>query len=920
MIKKILIALGIVLVLLAGAAILIPMLYKDTIAAKAKDSLSQSVNAKVNFSGADLTIVRSFPNITFCMNDFLITGIREFEGDTLTYIKSLEVKLNLWDVIGGSQMKIRSVSLEKPFIHILTLKDGKANYDIIKEDTSSASPSTAGFKMELESYSASDARIVYDDQSLGFKMTLEKVSHSGKGDFTQDFFTLSTTTAAEKLNVWYGAIKYVSNAKALLTADMDIDMKKYKYTFRENQLLLNELPITVDGWVAMPDEDIDMDLKWAVRQSDFKYLVSLIPGAYTKEFKDLTSAGRIEMNGHVKGIYGENKIPAFGVTVKIDNGMFKYPTLPAAVNNVNVDLKVTNPDGVADHTVINLTKLHVELGSEPFDARLYVTTPVSDAAIDGALKGTVNLANIRNFIPQEPGTELNGIVNADVAMKGRYSSIEKKQYEKFDAAGTLSLSGMNYKSAGYPLTTINNLLLTFNPKNVTLNQLAAKVGRSDFNARGTIDNLIGYYLKDELLTGNFTLTSSVLDVNELMTGQATGPTPPDTSALTVLNVPSNIDFTMSSAIGKVYYDNLQVENLNGVIQIKEQVIDLSGLFFNMLNGSVAMSGTYSAKDIKNPSFSFDMALNNFDIQQSVKTFSTAKALAPVAEHCTGSYSTSMVISGKLNQHMQPVLNTLTGKGKLTSNRVQVSNFEPLNQLASALKMDQYKKLDIQDLNLSYEIKNGRVEVKPFSNFWQGASATVSGSSGIDQTIDYTINLAIPKSTIPASAQSALNAAFAKANAALGTNAALPDPVKVNVLVGGTIMKPTIKTDLSNQGQALAETAKEAVEQKVEETVEKGKEEARAQADKIMADAQKQSQQILDAAKVQADALKKQGYAAADSMVKKATNPIAKVAAQEAAKKAKQETDKQVQKILDDANKKSQQILADAKKQSDALLK
>lgn len=142
-------------------------------------------------------------------------------------------------------------------------------------------------------------------------------------------------------------------------------------------------------------------------------------------------------------------------------------------------------------------------------------------------------------------------------------------------------------------------------------------------------------------------------------------------------------------------------------------------------------------------------------------------------------------------------------------------------------------------------------MKPFTNFWQGASATVSGSSGFDQTIDYTINLAIPKSKIPSAAQSAFNTAFAKANSAIGSNIQLPDPVKVNVLLGGTISNPTVKTDLAAQGQALVETAKEAVEQQVVATVEKGKEEARAQADKIMADAQKQSQQILDAAKVQA---------------------------------------------------------------------
>ena len=89
------------------------------------------------------------------------------------------------------------------------------------------------------------------------------------------------------------------------------------------------------------------------------------------------------------------------------------------MNNVNVDLNINNPDGVTDHTIINLKQLHAEFGAEPFDAHMYVTTPVSDPNIDAAVKGTVNLANIKNMVPLEKGTDLNGIIKADLTMKGR---------------------------------------------------------------------------------------------------------------------------------------------------------------------------------------------------------------------------------------------------------------------------------------------------------------------------------------------------------------------------------------------------------------------------------------------------------------------------------------------------------------------
>lgn len=917
--KKVLIGIAILFILIIAAAILIPFLFKDKIVAKAKDEINKSLNAKVNFSNFDLTIIKSFPNVTFCMNDFSIIGVNEFEGDTLAYIKAVDVKLNIWDVIGGSQMKIKSISLGQPYFNILVLKDGKANYNITKPSAKSSSGSTGNFKMALQSYSISNGRIVYDDASVGFRMKMDNVNHSGSGDFTQDLFTLSTKTSADKTSVWYGGVKYLSDAKTKLDADLDMDMKNSKYTFKKNELTLNELVMGFDGWVAMPDTNISMDLKWDVKKNDFRNFISMVPGMYSSSFKDLKSSGKMALNGFVKGTYNARQLPAYGLNLKIDNGMFQYPSLPDAVNNVNMDLNVNNPDGITDHTIINLKKLHAEFGKEPFDARLYVTTPVSDANIDAMLKGTVNLANIKNMIPLEKGTDLNGIVKADMTMKGRYSAIEQKQYQNFNAAGTLGVSNMNYKSTDYPLTTINSLLLTFNPQNITLSQLDARMGKSDFSATGSIDNLLGYYFKKELLKGTFTLNSSLLDLNELMGGSSTSSTA-DTSKLSVLEVPANIDFSINTSIRKILYENLTFENVAGKAEVHDQKIDLSNLAFNMLKGNVTMSGTYATTDPKKPAFDYTLSLQHFDIQQTYKAFTTVQKMAPIAERCNGSFSSDLKVTGSLDPHMQPVMNSLTGNGMLSSQNVVVSNFEPLSKMADALKMEQYKQLSIQDVKIPFEFKNGRVFVKPFTSQLAGTTATISGSNGFDQTIDYTVGLAIPKSKIPTQATSAISDALGKANNLIGTNIQLPDPVKVNVLIGGTVLKPTIKTDFSKQGQSIVSSVKEEVKQQVQQQVDNAKQQGREQADKILAEANKQAQAIRDAAKASADQVKTQGYAAADQLVTQATNPIAKAAAQQAAKTAKAQTDKKALQIIDEGNKKAQQVLDEAKKKSDALLK
>ncbi|MBL0341605.1 MAG: hypothetical protein IPP71_12075 [Bacteroidetes bacterium] len=196
--------------------------------------------------------------------------------------------------------------------------------------------------------------MLYDDRSLGFRTVLDGLDHEGSGDFTQDLFQLSTQSSIASFIMSYGGVNYIHKAKALIQADLEMDMLNSKYTFKKNEVKLNELAFGFDGFIAMPAEDIDMDLKFDVRQNEFRNFMSMIPGVYSEGFDKVQSKGKLAFNGFIKGRYNDNSMPGFGINLKIADGMFKYPDLPTAINNVSVDLNITNPDGVPDHTIINL--------------------------------------------------------------------------------------------------------------------------------------------------------------------------------------------------------------------------------------------------------------------------------------------------------------------------------------------------------------------------------------------------------------------------------------------------------------------------------------------------------------------------------------------------------------------------------------
>ncbi len=922
--KKVFISVGIVFLLLLVGIVAGPVIYKDKIVALIKKATNEQVNAQVNFGEFELTLLRNFPNLTICINDLSIVGTQQFEGDTLTYAKEFAISFDLMSVVSGDKIKVKSIKADQALINLLVLKDGKVNWDILKPSPDSPGESTpANFHITLNSYELTNSEIRYDDQSGSMRVTMQEVNHKGDGDFTQDLFTLSTVTTIGKTNLWYGGIRYLYNVKNTLTADLEMDMRNSKYTFKQNQLMLNDLALAFDGYIAMPGNDILMDIRFKSGTNTFASFVSLIPAIYYHDFKQLKSSGSLTFEGLVKGTYNENEIPGYTIQLAIQDGMFKYPSLPDALKNVQVDLTVKNPDGIPDHTIINLKRLHVEMGNDPFDAHMYVSTPVSDANIDAAAKGKINLGNLQHIIPLEKGTQLSGTLLADVTTKGRMSSIEKKQYDDFEAAGSFSISGMAYKSSSFSQgLTIHQLLLTFNPQNVTLSKCELKTGSSDLKANGTFDNFLAYLFKDETLKGTLTTYSNQVNINELMgsspiTSQATATT--DTQSNTVVEIPANIDFNLTSTIGKVIYDDLQLQNLQGSIGMQKEVLKMNGLTFNTLGGSVKMNGLYSSANPKEPEFDYSLAVSNIDIQQAAKTLETLQKMAPVTERCAGSVSATFAVTGSLDNQMQPLLNTLSGGGTLETGKVVLSNFEPISKMADVLKMPQYKQLALNNVNLSFKFKDGRVAIAPFETTLAGTKAKIEGSNGFDQTIDYTVNLSIPQSQMGPQASSVMNNLVASANKTAGTSLSIPDPVNVKVLIGGTVTNPVIKTGLKDAAMSITETVKEEAQAIVEEKVEEGKQMAKAEAEKLILEAEKQAKLLHDAAVVNADKLTKEGYAAADKLIAQAKDPISKAAAKVAADKMKKETDAQAAQLIKAADDQGKKLIDDARKQSEALL-
>src|SRR5689334_6943767 len=156
--KKLFKCIGIIILILLIAAIILPIAFKGKIIQAIKDGANENMNAKMEFSDASLSLLRNFPNLSLGIENLSIINVAPFAGDTLIYAKDIHVVIDLMSVIGGDKISIRKVSADDPVMNFLVNKEGKANWDIAKEDKSEpGKPSEPSqFKVDLQKYSVSN--------------------------------------------------------------------------------------------------------------------------------------------------------------------------------------------------------------------------------------------------------------------------------------------------------------------------------------------------------------------------------------------------------------------------------------------------------------------------------------------------------------------------------------------------------------------------------------------------------------------------------------------------------------------------------------------------------------------------------------------------------------------------------------------
>lgn len=801
MVKKILKITAIVLVVLVAALFAIPYFFKDQIKAKISEAINKSVDAKVSFTDADLSLFKNFPNATVGIEKLVIINKAPFEGDTLVSLGELNLKMSIKELFKGKEepLNIQGISSTNGLVNIIFNKDGVGNFDIALKDKEKdvKDDKSKPLSLKIQNYKIENFTFRYIDQGSKIKMVIDSLNHEGTGDFTNSKLDLTTKSVAN-VSLDMDKINYMKNVKLTLDAVLGIDLEKSKYTFKENKALINQLPLEFDGFIQMVDAGQIYDLKFKTPTSSFTNFLGLIPSAYASSLEGVKTTGDFTVAGFAKGELTETTVPKFNVAIASNNASFQYPNLPKSVQNIVIDTKIINETGILNDTYVNLDKLSFRIDQDVFNAKANIKNITQNPMVNAALKGTINLANLSKAYPIKMDKPLAGILKADVTTQFDMASVEKSQYQNIKNAGTMSLSGFKYTDENNKSMNISTALVEFNPSTINLKKFDATTGKSDLSINGVLENFYGFMFKKQELRGNFNMSSNQLAVNDFMTSGTPATEKAAAKPTEAMKIPAFLNCTLNAKATTVLYDNLKLKDVSGRLIVKDEKATLENFKTSIFGGTIGLNGAVSTKT-KVPTFDMNLGFNQVDIAQTFTQLDMMKKIAPLAGIINGKLNSTIKLNGNLDdKELTPDLKSISGDllGQLLSTTVNSKNSTVINALTSNLKFIDPNKINLNDIKAALTFDNGKVSVKPFDIKYQDIKITIGGTHGFDQTMNYNLKLDVPAKYLGNEA----NAFLAKMSPA---DAAKLQNIPINAVLTGNFSHPKVSTDMKSAVTSLA---------------------------------------------------------------------------------------------------------------------
>lgn len=270
---------------------------------------------------------------------------------------------------------------------------------------------------------------------------------------------------------------------------------------------------------------------------------------------------------------------------------------------------------------------------------------------------------------------------------------------------------------GLPIRMSKTAVTVDGPK-ITLKNASVRIGRSNMTATGDMMGVYRAMTKGEKLTAHLSLTSDLIDCNQLINSLSF---PEDTTEVLTDSVPSemklfviprNIDFELQTDLKKVIFEKMLFENVHGAVDIKNQAIHLEDLSMRALDADMKAVMVYKAGSPRGGYAGFDFKIRNINIAKLVDFVPALDTIVPMLRSFKGRVMFDVAADARLDSAMNIRIPTLRSAIHIKGDSLVLMDGETFAEISKMLMFKNKKENVFDSISVNVTVHDGNVTVYP----------------------------------------------------------------------------------------------------------------------------------------------------------------------------------------------------------------
>ena len=720
------------LLLLASGLIGYLLANKNQIKKYAIDQLNAQLDAKITINNIDITLFKHFPKVSLDMHLVRVTDPIQ-PHKFLLQAEHVYIGFNFYDIL-RKQYSIKLIAIDSAQLNLYTNLEGKSNFNIFKKDTSTVA--NHSFLLSLKEVNLNQVNVVYTNKSNKQHYDLRVQNTLLSGDFSNTGESINCKGLVYARMVKSNQFVFAKNKLLNLDLMLAINNQTETYSFTKGFIDLDMLQLNLEGSITNKPKSVLFDVKVGARKLDIPAMLSLLPGIVSIP-TDLNSEGELYFNGLIRGEASETSSPQISLTFGVKNGKLKKGD-GLSINQIKFSGEFSN--GVAHNantSSLKINELQFNINEGKVMGNLFITD-FTNPEMKIHLKGNARAQDIIAFVKNGAVKRAEGDIKFDVDFEGFLSHINKVNWIKNKASGTIDLNLSNIEfDNNKNRTELFKALLTVNGKDVEINRLDAKINQSDVKVTGVLHNLIPYLLiNGEKLDAQINYQSTYMDINNFtMLGKASNDT-----IQTGFSLPENISISANVGAGKLMYNLFIAQNVSAKVLWRGKVISLEDFTAQTMEGDIKLDGQIENAPDGRFLITASSHLEGINIKKLFNECNDFGQQEITQKNLNGKLSGEINFVGIWSSNFRCDLNKLYVLSKIKVSNGELLNYEPLNALGKYIDVNDLRNLKFADLDNTIEIKNKTIFIPQFDVKNNALNITLSGTHSFNNIVDYRMKI------------------------------------------------------------------------------------------------------------------------------------------------------------------------------------